>query len=318
MAITLAEASQLNPNALSAQIFQDVALISDIMSLVPVIPKKGQGYTAFREGTAPTIASRAVNAAYTENAGGDSTPKSFAYKIMGGTIDVDKALVEREGLDSVVDLRVQALYRKIKALKFFIHNLFVNGDSGSVATDFDGLIALIAGGNGNNVSLGTNGVNILASLTTKLDFLQLLDETIARIPGCNALLTNAKNKAILTRIARELGFYNTQVNQFGQVIEFYGRVQMIDIGTKADGTEIITNTETQGSSSLSSSMYLLKADADTGLTFASPQNIESDEFVIDHGLVSGASVYRHMLDLQLTLAVQDKFSVTRVKGILIA
>lgn len=318
MAVTLAEAAQLNPNELSQQVFRSLVMISDLLEIFPVIPKKGQGYTAFRDNaTLPTIASRAINADYTENAGGDSVPKSFPFAIIGGHIDVDKALIEREGgPQQTVALRALKLRQKIDAMKYYVHNVVVNGDVGSVATDFNGFKALIADGNGNETALGTNGVNILASDTAMLDFMQTLDEIIGRVPNANAIICNATMKAIMTRIARKFGFYNTLVNEFGKISEMYGRCRLIDVGVKADGAEIITFTETQGSSSLASSLYICAVNEATGLTFASPQDIEADDMVIDHGLVPGGLKWRHTIDLQLTLAVQEKYSLHRVKGIL--
>ncbi len=318
MAVTLAEAAQLNPNELSQQVFRSLVMISDLLEILPIASKKGQGYTVYRDNaTLPTIASRAVNANYAENAGGDSVPKSFPFAILGGHIDVDQALIQREGgVGQIVSLRAFKLRQKLDAMKYYVHNTIVNGDIGTVATDFNGFKALIADGNGNETALGTNGVNILASETAMLDFMQTLDEIISRVPNANAIMCNANMKAIMARLARKFGFFNTLINDFGKTVEMYGRCRLIDVGTTAAGAEIITNTETQGSSSLATSLYICAFNETTGITGASPQDVAADDMVIDHGLVSGGVAYRHTIDLQLTLAVQEKYSLHRVKGIL--
>lgn len=323
MAVTLAEALSRNPHSLSRQLFTNLVLMCEVLKMIPIKYKKGQGYKARYENTTlPGISSRAINSAYTEDAGGNSTSKDFDYKVLGGTADVDTALIQREP-DSDNDqalrgLREETLMKKVKALAFKMNDLFINGDSGSVATDPDGLKVLCGAGYGRETALGTNGVNVVADDAAMLNFTQLLDEVISRTPGANAILLNATTKAVLNRIAKKFGYYNSLVGNFGEVVEYYGRCRLIDIGTKADGTEIIPKTETQGSSNAATSMYIVKLDENDGVCLASPQNIESDEFIKDHGEVSGTHIHRHEIDLQLAIVTQDKFAAHRIKGILFA
>jgi hypothetical protein len=60
------------------------------------------------------------------------------------------------------------------------------------------------------------------------------------------------NQMILGKIrsaARRIGGWTQTRDEFGRSIDFYNGVPLLDIGTKADGTLIIPQTETQGTAS---------------------------------------------------------------------
>ena len=64
-------------------------------------------------------------------------------KIFGGSYQIDRALEQNE--EQVMDLVEFLQSQKIQAATALFHDMFINGDSGTNASEFDGLDKLITG-----------------------------------------------------------------------------------------------------------------------------------------------------------------------------
>ena len=163
------------------------------------------------------------------------------------------------------------------------------------------------------LSTGANGAVVLG--TTSADrqtFFDQLDNLIAAVPGGpDALYMNvAIRSKILSAMRRE----NQYVEPVGEKREpSYQGIPLVDIGTKADGTNIILATETQGTAVDSSSIYAVKFGRDesdqavTGLTNGGVQ-------VIDLGEQDTKPVFRTRIEFYTGLAVFGK-GAARLVGV---
>lgn len=315
MSVTLADATKLNPHMLSASVFEKLALQSDLAKILPILKGYGQSYKVNRENALGRIDFRLVGAAYTEGATTYSQV-DYPFKIFGGDVDTDDALIRREGgAGNLTSIRQDQLNKKIRKMKLVLHDKFINGDAGGAPEEFSGLKVLIAAGEGVKTTHGAAGTQILTSETTMLDFLQLMDEKIQTVPGASHAFMNAKMKAVMNRMAKKFGYYTSMPDSFGKLQEFYGGIQLISIGTKEDGTEIITNAETVGASTDCTSVYIAALNSDNGVTGVSTQDIASEAIVKDLGYLETSPAWRHRIDLDLVVAVQNKYAAHRIEGI---
>ena len=126
------------------------------------------------------------------------------------------------------------------------------------------------------------------------------------------------NAGILSRIkssARRLTMYDQTTDTFGKTIATYNGIPLLDIGTAADGTAIIPQTETMGGSSVASSIYAVRFGQDetdggvTGLTNGGVQ-------VKDLGEIDAKPVFRTRIEFFCGLGVFGGKAAARLQGVL--
>lgn len=195
-------------------------------------------YSYTRVLSAPTAATRAVNAEYTASEG-KKKRYSVDLKIMGGSFEIDRVLADMGGIIDEVQFQ---LSQKIKATQSCFSDLVINGDTTSNNTGFDGLSKALTGSSTENtaeIDLSTS-----ASVTSNyLAFLDLLDETLATMDGApTCLLGNSHMMAKIRACARRATMYQTAKDNWGRQVEYYGNIPLIDLGAKAGtNTPIIAN-----------------------------------------------------------------------------
>lgn len=312
-ALTLVEAAKLSNTQLQRGVQEVFVIQGAILDQIPLMEIDGNSFTYNVEGTLPGVEFRAVNAAYTE-ATGTFNQKTESLVILGGDADVDRFIQQTRS--NVNDQRAEQDRLKIKAATYKIQDTFINGDTGVDANSFDGLKKRLTGTQ--VISGATNGSNVVGATNAEIyAFFDLLDQVIYAVgPGGADVLY--MNNLILQKIkgaARRIGVgVSSDVDDFGRTIDRYGGVQMRDIGTKADGTLIIPQTETQGTSTFASSIYAVRwgqgpADAAvTGLT-------NGGVMVDDLGMIDAKPVLRTRIEFYCGLAVFGT-GAARLKGIL--
>jgi hypothetical protein len=96
--------------------------------------------------------------------------------------------------------------------------------------------------------------------------------------------------------------YTTTVDSIGRTVAVYNGIPIVDIGNKADGTPIIPQTETQGTSSVASSIYAvhftegLADQGVVGLTNGGMQVMDLGQLADEAGVA-----YPHRVVLRLAL-----------------
>jgi hypothetical protein len=312
-ALTLTEAAKLSSTELQRGIIETFVLEGAILDQIPLMEIEGNSFTYNIEGALPGIEFRAVNAAYTESTG-TFNQKTESLVILGGDADVDRFIQQTRS--NVNDQRAEQDRMKIKAATYKFQGTFINGDTAVDANSFDGLKKRLSGAQ--VISAATNGSNVIGASNAEIyAFFDLVDQLIyATGPGGADVLY--MNSMILQKIkgaARRIGVgVSSNVDDFGRTIDMYGGVQMRDIGTNADGTLIIPQTETQGTSSLASSIYAVRwgqSPADQAVTGLTNGGVMVD----DLGQIDAKPVLRTRIEFYCGLAVFGT-GAARLKGVL--
>ncbi|RZT87467.1 hypothetical protein EV383_4391 [Pseudonocardia sediminis] len=310
MAMTLAEASRYAPTPLAQGIMETFVIESPLLDRLPLMPIAGNAYAYNMEQTLPGVAFRGVNEAYIESTG-TIVQATEKLSILGGDADVDKFLEQTTPSD-LGSLRANQARMKVKSSSYKFQDTFINGDVAVDSKAFDGLKKRIAGSQ--VIDTATNGMGPVAG---GHDFFDALDALMAAVDGgADALYTNAAIRARILSAGRRLGGAETiREDSTGKRVATWHGVPVLDIGTRADGTPIIPQTETQGSSSAASSIYAVKFGQDesdggtTGITNGGVQ-------VYDLGEIDSKPVYRTRIEFYVGLASFGPKASARLRGVL--
>jgi hypothetical protein len=309
-AMTLVESAKLSRDNLQRGVLQTFVITSAVLYRIPMLEIEGNAYAYNVEATLPGVEFRAVNAAYTESTGtvNQATEKLV---ILGGDADVDE-FIQRTRSD-LNDQRAVQTALKVKAINYKYQDAFINGDTAVDANSFDGLKKRLTGTQ--VIDAATNGLPIVGNGGTDVHtFLDKLDELIDGVVGGAEVLY--MNRMILGKIksaARRLGGWSTDVDDFGRRIDRYNGIPLLDIGSRADGTLIIPQTEVQGTETAASSIYAVRFGEDegdqavTGLTNGGVR-------VKDLGELETKPVLRTRIDFFCGLAVFGK-GAARLRGV---
>ncbi len=239
--------------------------------------KPGSAITYRKAGASDDIAAktRTLGVEYGE-AKFTSQYETAARHFIGGQVKIDVAL-ERMGFDLASEFESN-LMRHMKDFPGIFHNMLINGDPDTDATQFAGLKLLVkddrtvaAGGNGLEL---TQGIDNPAKKNQQI-FLEKLDETIALCEGNNkVIILNARVLARINSIARE--YLTITKNEFGVPITMYNQVPLINLGdvqTAVDAySPVIDFTETQGTAEdKCASLYVASFEEEDGVSFATTE-----------------------------------------------
>ena len=265
MAVTLGQAKLNVQDDLQAGIIDEFAKSSYILNNIPfadVVSPTGGGatltYAYTRQITQPTAAFRKVNAEYTPQ---EVTKQRYTtdLKVFGGAFEVDRIIA---GMGGIVDEVSWQAQQKVKAASALFTDTIINGNTSTDEDVFDGLdVALTGGATEVNASGTAIDLSTSANVTTNyVAFLDTLDEFLLGLDGTpNALLMNNKMLAKLRAVARRAGMYQVTKDNFGNQIEMYGNIPMVDVGAKAGSNDPIIAT---GSSDGNTSIYAVRFGMD--------------------------------------------------------
>ena len=167
--------------------------------------------------------------------------KTTAAVIMGGAFQVDRVIQNTSGAADEVAFQAE---QKVKATANCFHNMVINGDTEQGG--FDGLDKLLRG----TANELTSQVSIASS--AQLDenynaFLDEMDAFIATLDGTPTLLLMNTDMLIKLRaIARRAGYYQRSQDDFGNFVETYAGIPMVDMGKFYDGETRVDVIPTDG------------------------------------------------------------------------
>jgi hypothetical protein len=191
--------------------------------------------------TQPIAAFRAVNSEYTPQE--VTKQRYFAdLKVFGGAFEVDRIIAGMGGIVSEVALQMN---QKIKAAQALFNDTVINGDSGVNANAFDGLEKAVAG----TATEYTPAAPIDLSSSAAIDdnysvLLDELDMFLGRLDGRpSALLMNGRLKARIRAAARRAGMYTESKNTFGENIEQYDGIALVDLGERVGTNDPVIPTD---------------------------------------------------------------------------
>lgn len=248
MPVTLAEAKKNVQDDLQIGVIDEFAKSNFIMNNIPfdnvVSPTGGTtmtyGYTRLK--TQPTADFREVNNEYSPQ---EVTKERFNVdlKIFGGSFQIDRVIADMGGIVSEVQLQMS---QKIKAASALFNNTVINGDSAVNSKAFDGLEKAITGSS----TEFTPGAAIDLSTSAAIDsnykaFLDMLDEFLMGLDGTPSMI--AGNLQLIARIracARRTSMHTTSMNDFGQQVEMYAGIPLINLGSKPGTNDPVSETKT--------------------------------------------------------------------------
>jgi hypothetical protein len=240
MTITLAEAKVGmvdKVNQAVADTFRRSSLLLDMLQFDnAVAPGTGgstltYGYLQLK--TPSTAAKRTINSEYV--AGEAIKEKKTAdLAIIGGKFQIDRVIIDTAG--SADELGFQA-EQKIKATANLFHNLVINGKE---ATDgFDGLSELLKGTE-NEITSTTDistGANMEANGQALLDELDAL--ALSLDGKASAFLMNRDMLTKVRGIARRAGYYERTTDSFGNPVETFNGIPMINLEQFFNGSKSV-------------------------------------------------------------------------------
>ena len=302
-ALTLLEASQL---AMGADEIKRGAIIElfatpDLLKVLPFMDINGGAYTYTQEGQLPGVAFRGYNEAYT-NGVGVVNAQVERLRIVGGDLDVDKALIKTHG----ADIRSRQERMKVKALSLFIAGKIINGDSEADPREFDGLRKRIVGSQ--LIPAGNTANGDALSLT-------ILDEAIDAVDQPTHLVMSKRMRNLLNAAARNpnvAGYLTWEKDEFGNRIAFYNDLPILVTDYDDTGAQVIDFNEAcpGGGTTTGTSIYVLSV-GDAGVVGLQNGVMEVD----DLGEVNDKPVLRTRIEWLVALAVMNGKAAARIWGI---
>lgn len=256
MAVTLEQAKLNVQDALQMGVIDEFAksnfILNNIIFDDAVSPTGGgatltYGYT--RLITQPTAAFRAINTEYTPQ---EVTKQRYTVdlKVFGGSFQIDRVLANMGGIVDEVALQIQ---QKVKAASALFNDTVINGDSGVDENAFDGLEKALTGSSTEYNPSSVIDLSTSSTIDTNWKvFLDELDEFLMGLDGTPSFIGgNTKLIAKIRACARRAGMYQVTKDNFGQQVETYGNIPLIDLGAKPGSNEpVVSIDETSGETSL--------------------------------------------------------------------
>lgn len=298
MALTILEAAKLaanNGEYKKAGVLSSFAESSPLLRAMPVVTIPGNSYAWVRQADLPSVAFRAVNAAFTPSEGHVET-RTEALKLVGGEVDVDRALVQQMGPD------IRSVHERMKAIALG-QSVGAKIMSASLATnplEFDGIRARYGG---LAPSATTNVLSAAGALSIKK-----LDEAIDavdNVAGRRVLVMSQAMRRNITAFLRTSVSIQTTRDEFGKQVYTYNGLDIL---------EMDENGNTSGASpadTTNQSVYCI-ALGESGVHLIEGMGGIS---VRDLGEIPTAPVYRTRIDWAVGLVDESVRCVSRVYGI---
>lgn len=253
MAITLAEVQVNVQDHLSTMVideFRKNNYLLDNMTFEDCVSPTGGGatmtYSYTRVDTQATAATRAINTEYTAQ---HAKKKRYSVdlKVFGGSFEIDRVLADMGGIVDEVTFQMQ---QKIKAAQALFSDMAINGDKDKDPNGFEGLDKALKG----SATEMTESIDLTSSeLVTAnyLQFLDVIDAFLGQMDGePTALLGNGQMIAKIRAAARRASMYQTTKDNWGQQVEYYGNIPLINLGAKAGSNDPIIANGADGTSPL--------------------------------------------------------------------
>lgn len=310
--LTYTEAAKRSRDVLHTGVIETIINTSNILDRIPMITVNGKSFTYNVEATLPGVAWRSITGTYTASTGTVNNTTEL-LKVLGGIVEVDRVL--QDGMSDHMDQLAYEMKGMAKALSLDFNKNFINGDDSADANQWDGLKVKLTGAQ--VISAATNGLAIVgADDAARFAFFAKLDELIDQVDGRphvlymnRGVLAKIKQSAFQLKMNLESGLDN-----FGKKVAFYDGIPLMDIGVDAAGDDIIPQTETQGTSSVASSIYAVRfSDSQTEVGV---MGLEGAGGLIVEQLPRIDTKYKGLVELYSGIAVFGGKAAARLTGVL--
>lgn len=302
MAMTLFEASKrVSGEVKRSAVIEMFARNSQLVAAMPYMDIPGDSYSYNTEAKLPGVGFRGINEGYDDSIG-VFAPQVEVLKLVGGDLDVDKALIKTRG----AGIRATEEALKVKTLSLHVADRVINGDTVSNPREFDGLRRRV---------VGPQLFAPLGSAPSSNNPLSLeqLDAAIDQVDGPNALAMSKAMKRKLRKAARANigGEIRVEKDEFGFSIEKYDDFPLLIVDYNEKGQRSIDFNEVgPGGGTTATSLYVLNLGAShvVGL-----QNGTME--VSDLGEIDAKPVLRTRMEWITGLGVFHGRAVARIWGI---
>ncbi|MFD7237018.1 major capsid protein [Streptomyces syringium] len=256
MAITLADAklnAQDDVDTMVIDEFRKSSWLLDNLMFDDVVSPAGGGatltYGYTRLITERPAQFRPLNTEYPK---GQAKRQRYTVDLspLGDAFEVDRVLANL-GAAATNETEFQ-MNQAIKSARAFFSDQVINGKritTPGAEAGFDGLDKALVGSTtemGAGTYLDWTGSAIGSDAGKANDSLDILDEFLSLLDGTpSALFGNKKTIARVRSLARRAGYYDRSPNSFGQNIETYNGIALVDLGEKAGSTNPVIPVETR-------------------------------------------------------------------------
>lgn len=308
MAITLAEAKVGMADKVDQAVvdsFRRSSMLLDLLvfdnSIAPGTGGSTLTYGYLQLKTPSTAARRTVNSEYV--AGEAKKEKKTAdCAILGGKFQLDRVIIGTAG--AADELAFQA-NQKIKATANLFHYLAINGKAAE--NDFDGLSELLKGTE--NEFTSTIDISTAAKIDSNGQaLLDEIDALVASLDGkATALLMNRDMLTKIRGIARRAGYYERTTNAFGNTVETFNGIPMINLEQYYNGS---SSVDVIATTSGKTDIYAVRIGLDGFLGFSPEGNKLINSYMPD--LTLPGAVKDGEVELVAGVALKN----TRAAGVL--
>ena len=297
MALLRVEAEKLSNNQLISGVIDQIITRDDLFAVLPFVGVQGKAYVYNRENTLPQAYFLDPNDTVTES-GATFSEIVTKLRILAGDVDVDKFLQTTMG-DTNDQMAIQ-IAKKAKALAYAFQQTVATGNSAVNAKAFDGLAVLNA--NDQVVSAGTNG-NALT--------LTMLDQLCDAVPNGPDVIVMRRGSI---RAFRALLRATYGTDAVMQQLENFGRPMLTHNGIPVIMNEWLPGNETQGTNSLTTSIYAARLNEVDGLHGL--YGGDNAGLVVENiGTVQNKDATRIRLKWYAGLALKSTKSLARLQGV---
>lgn len=276
MAVTLEQAKLSVQDKLSPLVIDEFRKSSFLLDRIPFddcVSHPGGGstmtYSYTRVITQPTAEFREINKEYTPQEAAKER-HSVDLKIFGGSFQIDRVIADLGGAANEVSFQMA---QKIKAASALFTDTMINGDSEDDSKAFDGLEKALTGSSTEFIPEAAIDLSTSQAVDTNyMYFLDALDEFLMGLDGAPDFIGgNTKLIAKLRACARRAGMYQTTRNDFGQQVEQYGSIPLVDLGAKPGTNDPIVPILDSGDTGCTS-LYAVRFGLD-GFHAVSPSGV---------------------------------------------
>ncbi len=241
MAITLSEYAKINPRTFESMVRSKIGEMTPLLSRLKFDTVSGSSYKYLKENTLGSASFRALNGTISSSEG-DNTEVDVPFAHLSGLVSFDDFLNNT--------MKNDQLNKKVRTLSYKANDTFFNGDTGVDALSFNGLVSLVD--SSQELETGVNG----GALS-----LGLLDEAIAGTRGTD--LAIMLNKALFVKFQKAARTQSVSGNvifapdSLGKMILTYNGIPLLMAGEDSSGAQVLDFDEDQGSSSVTSSIYVI-------------------------------------------------------------
>lgn len=316
---TLAQAKNLSQDKLTNYVideFRKSPLLDAMVFDDTVKPQGGSTmtYVYNRLKTMSTAAGRALNSEYTPQQA-DTEQVTVNLKVFGGSFQLDRVIANYE--KQVLDLVKFQLDQKTRAVRTLFQDWFINGDSTTDTTAFDGLAKALKGSS-TEVTLEDSSLlqldsaaNVKANWQSFLYELRQVEKLLDGEPGVIAV--NNDLFAVFQSVADLSTQFQQTKSELGTQIVKYGNATIMKMGDKpGTSTPIIPTDAVKGTTD----MYLFRIGLDAVHGVTPEGNKEPKIFLPD--MTRPGAVKTGEVEMVAAMALKATRSAAVLHGIQVA